>query len=81
MRACVRACVCVCVCCVCVLGGGEASVHLCVGGGGGGGYNIIVIYSIFRLYVYISVDLVKRGVFTLVGEIRRKRKDCNYYCY
>ena len=48
---------------------------------GGGGYNIIVIYSIFRLYVYTYVDLVKRGVLTLVGEIQRERKDCSYYCY
>ena len=33
----------------------------------------------FWLYVYISVVLINRGVLTLVGEIRRYRKD--RYCY
>ena len=31
--------------------------------------------------MYITVDLVKRSVFTFVGEIRRCRNDRYYYYY
>ena len=31
--------------------------------------------------MYIFADLVKRGVLTIVGEIRRYRNDCCYHCY
>ena len=80
VHACVHACVCVCVCvCVCS--------SACVGGGLGGGgrvdvmceeYNVYILFV--RFYAYISVDLVKRSVLTLVSEIQHHRNDL-YYCY
>ena len=36
------------------------------------------IYYLYSFSAYIFVDLVKRGVLTLVGEIRRYRNDCYY---
>ena len=53
-------------------------VCVCVCWGGGGGveeYNIMIIHYFLRFYVHSFVDLVKRGVLTLVGEIRRCRND------
>ena len=66
VRACVRACARVCVCvCVCVLF--EE-------------YNNIMFIILFLwFYVYIFVDLVKHGVLTHVGEMRRFRNA--RYCY
>ena len=37
--------------------------------------NITVIYSFFRFSVYIFVDIEKRCVLSLVGEIRCNRND------
>ena len=58
-------CVCVCVC-VCVCAGVVRE-----------GYNIMTIYILFfRFLLYtFFVDLIKRGVLTLVGEIWRYRND------
>ena len=36
----------------------------------------LVFTRIFHCRFYIFVDLVKRGVLSLVGEIRRYRNDC-----
>ena len=33
---------------------------------------------LLMFYVYISVNLVKRGVHSLVGKMRRYRNDCYY---
>ena len=38
-----------------------------------------IIYSGFN--VHVIVDLVKRGVLTLLGDIRRYRNDRYYYYY
>ena len=68
MRACVRACLCVCVyMCGCSVRGIQYS-----------DYNFN--YYIRGLNVYVSVDLVKHGVQTLVPEIRLYRNGrCYYY--
>ena len=66
---CVRACVCVCVCvCACV----RACVRACVCV-----RRIQYIYTPvnLRFYANMFVDLVKRGVRTLAGEIRHSRND------
>ena len=34
-----------------------------------------------RFYVYLFVDLVKRGVLTFIGQIRQYRNDYYYYYY
>ena len=62
-------CVCVCVC-VCA----RARARACVWWA----RNTILCLS---FYAYIFVDLVKRGMLTIVGEIRRCRNDrfCHHY--
>ena len=67
MCICESVCVCVCVLvCVCVQGIPY--------------YDNIIDYSL-GFIVYIIVDFVKRGVLTLVGEVRRYRNDRYYYHY
>ena len=68
--ACVRVCVCVCVC-VCVR---ERERE--------GAINTIPRFILLlRYYVYIFIDSLKCGVFTLVGEEPRYRNDRYYYYY
>ena len=43
-------------------------------------YGYIIFYFDF-FNTYITVDLVKRGMLTLVGEIRRYGNDRYYYYY
>ena len=44
-------------------------------------YYDYIFYYFSGFNVYIIVGLVKRGVFTLVGEILRYRNDRYYYYY
>ena len=71
--------------CVCVCGGGGGGGGGGAGGGGrreGGGVRIVEYYVsiLFLKFSFIHFfDLVKRGMLTLVGEIRRYRNDRYYY--
>ena len=66
VRTCVRACVRACVrVCVCVW---------CA-------RNTTIIILFWRFYAYIFVDVVKRGVLILVGEIQCYRHDLYWYYY
>ena len=72
-------CVCVCVCGRCVCAHAHAHMHVyrwCV-------RNTLLwlYYQFWGFTVYNSVDLVKRGALTLVGEIRCYRNDHHYYYY
>ena len=44
-------------------------------------YYVCIIYNFLGFNVHIIIDLVKRGVLTLVSEIRRYRNDYYYYYY
>ena len=45
-------------------------------------YYDYILFLRICVYIYVFVDLVKRGVLTLLGEIQRYRNDCCcYYQY
>ena len=81
---CVCDCVCVCICaCVCVRVRARARVCVCVCVCVcvRARNTILWLCNSWGYNVHITVDLVKRGVLTLVGEIRRYRNDRYYYYY
>ena len=41
--------------------------------------NVVIIFDVLMYTLFI--DLVKRGVLTLVGEMWRYKKNRYYYCY
>ena len=87
---CINFVVCVCVCvrvralaCVCACVRALACVRACVRACAcvcvwREEYNIMFVYFFLEFYAYIFISLVKRGVLTLAGEIRRCR---NASCY